>query len=462
MQAPASSLLSLLSSTPSQPSLDGSWAEGVMPKGGLNERFLNEFNRLRDTASSEHKEQTLPLALPETLSSPLLSSELLPQDLTSLNAEELSTLLAQISLGQRTIPYTPMSEMTDKPLMEETLESEAGIDVMVQTLTAGSEQGSDESVLLNEATTVDVIAPVATEITQDEDAVLLAQAEQETAVNPMATVLESKAEPVVAQPLVTTGRQGQTDDKRTPASTMNLQNLGSVQQEGEEFFKPQETFEKLTPAVTTAVNIEKVEGALTQSQSAPNVNSVAFSTSGSLLNQAFAPQTLATQTAQSSEFSRQLETQMQAEQEFSQDQQQWGNALSNRIMTMISEDVQQARIHLDPPELGTLEIKLQIHQQQATIQVHAQHTHVRDALETHAFRLRESLSEQGIALKDFDVSSGQQFSQQQQEQQESLASSAGQGGLAGDYPAGDEGDENDAIPSSSVVKRSINLLDTYA
>lgn len=90
--------------------------------------------------------------------------------------------------------------------------------------------------------------------------------------------------------------------------------------------------------------------------------------------------------------------------EFGQDRREWGGALGARIMTMVAEDVQKARIQLDPPELGNLEIKLQISQDQATVQVQAQHAHVRDVLEANAQRLRDALAAQGISLAGFDVS----------------------------------------------------------
>ncbi len=146
---------------------------------------------------------------------------------------------------------------------------------------------------------------------------------------------------------------------------------------------------------------------------------------------------------------------------FGQDRKEWGGALGARIVTMVADEVQNARIHLDPPELGSLEIKLQVSQDQATVQVQAQHAHVREVLESNAHRLRDALAGQGITLDSFDVS-----------EQGSSGAGAGAGqsdadGNGGESPAGDEGwltedidelAENVNRPSTA----SVSLLDTFA
>lgn len=90
--------------------------------------------------------------------------------------------------------------------------------------------------------------------------------------------------------------------------------------------------------------------------------------------------------------------------EFGSDKSLWGQQLGSRILTMVAEDVQQARIHLDPPELGSLEIQLSLDKSdELRLQIQTQSPQVRDVLEAQAHRLRESLSEQGMALAEFDV-----------------------------------------------------------
>lgn len=140
--------------------------------------------------------------------------------------------------------------------------------------------------------------------------------------------------------------------------------------------------------------------------------------------------------------------------EFGQDRREWGGALGARIMTMVAEDVQKARIQLDPPELGSLEIKLHISQDQASVQVQAQHAHVRDVLEANAHRLRDALASQGITLSGFDVS------ERGQGDGSSGQSGDGQGSqtTGDDWFAEDVTAENKPQPQVS----SNNLLDTFA
>ena len=141
---------------------------------------------------------------------------------------------------------------------------------------------------------------------------------------------------------------------------------------------------------------------------------------------------------------------------FGNDRSTWGGALGARVVAMVMDDVQQARIHLDPPELGSLEIRLQVQQDQATVQVQVQNGQVRDALEAGAQRLRDALAGQGLQLAGYDVSERGQQSQAQQGQ-------SGQGGQGDRSADGAEGEWLATDDSQSLAPAgSLNLLDTYA
>jgi hypothetical protein len=88
----------------------------------------------------------------------------------------------------------------------------------------------------------------------------------------------------------------------------------------------------------------------------------------------------------------------------SKGQQAWGDALMERITMTAAKDLKQVTIHLDPPELGTLELKLQVQDDQKThVHVQVQNPQVKEALESSAHRLREMLANQGLELAEFDV-----------------------------------------------------------
>jgi hypothetical protein len=83
---------------------------------------------------------------------------------------------------------------------------------------------------------------------------------------------------------------------------------------------------------------------------------------------------------------------------------QWGEQIAKRISLMSTQDVQTARIQLDPPEMGALEVKIKIQNDHISVAFASGNQQVRDALEAQSPRLREMLEQQGINLDDVNVS----------------------------------------------------------
>lgn len=111
--------------------------------------------------------------------------------------------------------------------------------------------------------------------------------------------------------------------------------------------------------------------------------------------------------------------------------------ISERLVLMVKGDVQSARIQLDPPELGALEVKIKIQHEQMTVTFNSGNAQVRDALEGQGNKLRELLAQQGFNLSDLQV--GSQSAGQQQGQQAN-ADQQSQGQVNGAELA--EGDED--------------------
>lgn len=102
----------------------------------------------------------------------------------------------------------------------------------------------------------------------------------------------------------------------------------------------------------------------------------------------------------------------------------WGRVLSSRVIWMAREGVQQASLKLNPANMGPVEVKLHMHNEQANISFIAQHAATRDALEQALPRLRESFQDNGIELAHADVSQ-QDFSQtDEQEDDKATANSS--------------------------------------
>jgi flagellar hook-length control protein FliK len=140
----------------------------------------------------------------------------------------------------------------------------------------------------------------------------------------------------------------------------------------------------------------------------------------------------------------------------SKGQQAWGDALSERISMNAAKDIKQVTIHLDPPELGSLELKLQIKDDQQTqVQVQVQNPQVKEALESSAQRLRDMLANQGMELSEFDVQTGSEQSRQQA-QQDSDKFGSESSPRDSDALASDE-----ELSLEVALPKNNNLLDTF-
>jgi flagellar hook-length control protein FliK len=85
---------------------------------------------------------------------------------------------------------------------------------------------------------------------------------------------------------------------------------------------------------------------------------------------------------------------------------------------MAREGIQHAALKLNPANLGPVEVRLNMHNEQANITFIAHNAATRDALEQALPKLRESFLENGLELTDADVSdpSSQQAKDDEAEQ----------------------------------------------
>jgi len=100
-------------------------------------------------------------------------------------------------------------------------------------------------------------------------------------------------------------------------------------------------------------------------------------------------------------------------------QAQWGQAVGERLMFMVNDKIQAASIILNPPELGPIEVKLNLNHDQASVHFVSNHAAVREAIEEAFPRLREMFAQNGLQLADANVS--QQSAQQQQQQEQTFS-----------------------------------------
>ncbi|MBI4937486.1 MAG: flagellar hook-length control protein FliK [Nitrosomonadales bacterium] len=85
----------------------------------------------------------------------------------------------------------------------------------------------------------------------------------------------------------------------------------------------------------------------------------------------------------------------------------WGEEFSQKIIWMAAQRGQIAELHLNPPDLGPLDVVLSVSDGQATAMFSSPHAAVRNAVEQALPKLREMLADNGIMLGNATVSDQQ-------------------------------------------------------
>lgn len=81
----------------------------------------------------------------------------------------------------------------------------------------------------------------------------------------------------------------------------------------------------------------------------------------------------------------------------------FAEGFSQQVRLMASDGVQLARISINPPELGPVELRIVVRNDEAAVQLASPHGAVRDALEEALPRLREQFEQAGMRLGDSGV-----------------------------------------------------------
>lgn len=138
----------------------------------------------------------------------------------------------------------------------------------------------------------------------------------------------------------------------------------------------------------------------------------------------------------------------------------WGEEVVDRVMWLSSQNLKSAEIQLDPAELGRLEVRISLAQEQTQVTFASANAGVREALEGQLHRLRELFTQQGMNLLDVNVSD-QSLSRGGQGQEgdgrgrgaagRALLGSSEEGGAAGNVE-----------PRSSPLSVGRGMVDYYA
>ncbi len=82
----------------------------------------------------------------------------------------------------------------------------------------------------------------------------------------------------------------------------------------------------------------------------------------------------------------------------------WDEALGNRVVWLAGQQVKSAELHLNPPELGPIDVQIHVTDNETHIEFGASQAVVREAIEAALPKLREMLSASGLTLADVNVS----------------------------------------------------------
>ncbi|MDM3870986.1 flagellar hook-length control protein FliK [Porticoccus sp. W117] len=128
----------------------------------------------------------------------------------------------------------------------------------------------------------------------------------------------------------------------------------------------------------------------------------------------------------------------------------WAQEVGSRLQVMVERGNQRAEIRLNPPELGSIEVRLNNDGERTNVTFFAQNATTREALEAALPRLREMFGENGLQLADANVS-----------QQQTMAGGkeSGEHSRGGEFSVADMGPED---VTETTVTRTVNgLVDTY-
>lgn len=138
----------------------------------------------------------------------------------------------------------------------------------------------------------------------------------------------------------------------------------------------------------------------------------------------------------------------------------WENQVGQKVVYMLGNEEQTASLTLNPPDLGPMQVVLSVSNDQANVTFSSNQLEVRQALENALPRLREMMSESGIALGNASVNAGTQ--DQRQAQQDSSS----RGGR--NYGSGNAVDGVSSTDTSTtrVVRTTLlndrGMVDTFA
>ncbi|WP_426358501.1 flagellar hook-length control protein FliK [Pseudocolwellia sp. HL-MZ19] len=130
------------------------------------------------------------------------------------------------------------------------------------------------------------------------------------------------------------------------------------------------------------------------------------------------------------------------------------DAVKDKVMVMISQKIQQIDIQLDPPELGSMQVRINMQNEQAVVSFVVQNQQAKEALEQNMDRLKQMMADNGVDVGDANV---------KQDSNQSAMNGQGNQGSGGQGENGEDGSLEGAMNSehAKVLKASSTGVDYY-
>ena len=132
----------------------------------------------------------------------------------------------------------------------------------------------------------------------------------------------------------------------------------------------------------------------------------------------------------------------------------FSNAVKEKVMVMINQKIKQLEIRLDPPELGSMQVKLNLQNEQAAVNFVVQNQQAKEALEQNMGKLKEMLADSGVDVGESNIE--QQDRQAENDDTLHQESTGSNGVLSG------EPEEQITMSGQNLYKASATSVDYYA
>lgn len=130
------------------------------------------------------------------------------------------------------------------------------------------------------------------------------------------------------------------------------------------------------------------------------------------------------------------------------------DAVKEKVMVMINQKIKQFEIRLDPPELGSMHVKLNLQNEQAAVNFVVQNQQAKEALEQNIDKLKDMLAQSGVDVGDANI--------EQRNQQADEGGDAAQQNSQHGLDSQESENEQIVLSGANLYKASASGVDYYA